>query len=145
MNFPSASDSLNITSTHTHYRPPIKYWITRIMLGEGEKNIAGLKCVPRRSGTVSSAQSLVERPLDHLTASSWWPSGLWFSHSLLSLTAVLCLEGWKASRDLQRWEMRKRKICHLTHTAQKKGILRNVQECFISCHRKILPAHWWWN
>lgn len=25
----------------------------------------------------SSAQTLVERPLEHLTASSWWPSGLW--------------------------------------------------------------------
>lgn len=59
-----------------HSRPPRKYQITPIM-GEREGNTAGLKCVPRRSGMVSSAQTLVERHLYHLSASSWSPSGLW--------------------------------------------------------------------
>lgn len=146
MNFPSASDSLNITSTHALQTPE------KISNHTNYGRKGGKHC---RTEMCAQKEWHGEFSTDLSGETSWPPvcipaghplgCGFWFSHSLLCLTAVLCLEGWKASRDLQRlWELKKRrKIGNLTHIAQKNIILRNVQECFISCHRKIQSTHWW--
>lgn len=114
-----------------HSRPPRKDQITPIM-GEREGNTAGLKRVPRRSGMVSSAQTLVERTLDHRSASSWWPSGQWVLvlSGLLCLIAVLHLEGWKASRDLQRWELKKEKHWQSRSHSTEKGYFKEYAGMF---------------